>query len=81
MAHIPLHAQKKITIPQKVVVQDDFPRYLTIEDIQHNYLPISKKKIRKIVNDHIHTIRVGNKILVDRKHLEKFLENPPMLHI
>lgn len=73
--------KKGATIPQTVVTQDNSPLFLTIEDIQHNYLPISKKRIRKIVNEHIHTIRVGNKILVDRKHLEKFLENPPMLHI
>ena len=85
LQQLPVHPQKKlkkIVLPSsKVVDQDSKPRYLTIDDIQRDFLPISKKRIRKIVNEHIHTIRVGNKILVDRNHLENFLENPPTSQI
>jgi hypothetical protein len=45
-----------------------------VADIQREYLPmLSLKRIRAIVNTYCHTIRVGNKILVERSHLEKFL--------
>lgn len=85
MTQLTLESQKKlkkISLPQKVADQDSSnPLYITIDDIQRDYLPISKKRIRMIVNEHIQTLRIGNKILVDRMQLEHFLKNPPVSHI
>jgi hypothetical protein len=47
-----------------------------INEIQEKYLPISKKRIRNIANKYLRTVRIGNKILVDREQLEAFLRDP-----
>jgi hypothetical protein len=47
-----------------------------INEIQEKYLPISKKGIRNIANKYLRTVRIGNKILVDREQLEAFLRDP-----
>jgi hypothetical protein len=45
--------------------------------VQKLYLPmLSLKRIRKIVTQHVHTIKVGNKFLVNREQIEKLLMNP-----
>lgn len=52
------------------------PLYISVKDIQKNYLPmLSIKKIRKIVTFYVHTLRVGNRILVDREQLEELLRD------
>jgi len=52
------------------------PLYISIKDIQRDYLPmLSVKRIRKIVLFYVHTIRVGNKILVNRLELEDLLQD------
>ena len=51
--------------------------FISIRDVQKFYLPmLSLKRIRKIVNDNVHTIKAGNKILVNREQLEILLRNP-----
>lgn len=51
--------------------------FLSIRDVQKLYLPmLSLKRIRKIVNNNVHTIKAGNKILVNREQLESLLCNP-----
>ena len=53
------------------------PLYISIKDVQENYLPmLSLKKIRKIVTFYVHTLRCGNRILVNRIQLEEFLNYP-----
>ena len=53
------------------------PTFIGIKDVQRLYLPmLSLKKIRKIVTLHVHTIKVGNKFLVQKDQLEKLLSNP-----
>ena len=53
------------------------PLFISIRDIQKLYLPmLSLKHIRKIVNLNVHTIKAGNKILVNREQLEVLLRNP-----
>lgn len=52
-----------------------------INEIQEKYLPISKKRIRSICNTYLRTLRVGNKILVERSQLEDFLADPDREHI
>ena len=50
------------------------PLYMSIKDVQKDYLTmLSLKRIRKLVTFHVHTLRVGNKILVDREQIEKIL--------
>ena len=43
---------------------------------RNNKLMLSLKRIRKIVNNNVHTIKVGNKLLVNREQLETLLRNP-----
>ena len=53
------------------------PTLIGIKDVQRLYLPmLSLTKIRKIVTLHVHTIKVGNKFLVQKDQLEKLLSNP-----
>jgi len=53
------------------------PLFLSIRDVQKYYLPmLSLKRIRKIVNNNVHTIKAGNKLLVNREQLETLLRNP-----
>lgn len=48
---------------------------LTVNDIQEHYLPISKKKIRQIILNHLDVIRVGGKILVRQEDLLNLLSD------
>lgn len=53
------------------------PVFISVKDVQKLYFPmLSLRRIRKIVTAHIHTIRVGNKFLVNREQVEKLLMNP-----
>ena len=47
-----------------------------VAEIQRLYLPLSKKRIRKLISTYLHTIRVGNKLFVERQQLEDFLKDP-----
>ena len=48
-------------------------KYLTISDIQSEYLPISKKKLREFVKEHLHIKLIGGRIYVERAALEALL--------
>ena len=48
-------------------------RYLTVSDIQNEYLPISKKKIRELVKEHLNVRTIGGRIYVERTALEALL--------
>ena len=48
-------------------------QYVTIAEIQEEYLPISKKKIRVLVKRYLPTRMLGNRIFVDRQKLEELL--------
>ena len=48
-------------------------KYLSVRDIQAEYLPISKKKIRELVNEHLIVHKIGNRIYVERAALEDLL--------
>ena len=53
------------------------PVFISVRDVQKLYLPmLSLKRIRKIVTQYVHTIKVGNKFLVNREQVEKLLLNP-----
>ena len=72
--------QNQIT-PLQEGAQGRKPLLVDINDIQRYYLPLSKKRIRAIVNSYLRTVRVGNRILVDREELENFLSDPNRDHI
>ena len=58
------------------------PTFIGIKDVQRLYLPmLSLKKIRKIVTLHVHTIKVGNKFLIDKEQLELLLKNPDIKYL
>ena len=48
-------------------------KYLTISDIQMEYLPLSKKKIREFVKEHLNVKQIGGRIYVERAALETLL--------
>ena len=48
-------------------------KYLNISDIQTEYLPISKKKIRELVKEHLYVKMIGGRIYVERAALEDLL--------
>lgn len=48
-------------------------KYLNISDIQMEYLPISKKKIREFVKEHLNVRLIGGRIYVERAALEELL--------
>lgn len=52
---------------------DNKTLYLTVDEVQKQYLPIGKKKIRKMLVDNLNVIRNGNRILVNREELITFL--------
>lgn len=50
-------------------------KYLTIADIQKQYLPISKKKIREFVKKYLNIKIIGGRIYVERELLEALLKD------
>jgi len=50
--------------------------FLSIEDIQKEYLPVSKKKIRILVKEYLPIKKIGSRIYVNRADLENILMNP-----
>ena len=48
-------------------------KYLTIKDIQNEYLPIGTKKLRAFVKEHLHIKLIGGRIYVERAALEALL--------
>lgn len=50
-------------------------KYLTIADIQKQYLPISKKKIREFVKKYLNIKIIGGRIYVERELLEDLLKD------
>ena len=49
-------------------------KYLSIDDIQKEYLPISKKKIRALVKENLNVRIIGGRIYVSREELERHLK-------
>ena len=51
-------------------------KYLSIEDIQREYLPISKKKIRALVKHYLPIKWIGGRLFAERAGLETLLHDP-----
>lgn len=56
-------------------------KYLTVTDIQQEYLPVSKKKIRGLIKKYLKTKQIGNRLFVDREELEELLSSNVNLFI
>lgn len=60
----------------ELLTAEEKPLYISIRDVQKEYLPmLSIKRIRKLVTFHVHTLRIGNRILVDREQLDQLLHD------
>lgn len=54
--------------------QKEKSMYVDINEIQRDYLPLSKKVLRRFVQERFHVIKAGGrKILVQRDQLEEYL--------
>lgn len=51
-------------------------KYLTIDDIHQEYLPLSKKKLRCFVKKYLPVKIIGGRIYTERVALEALLGNP-----
>ena len=49
---------------------------MSIDDIQKEYLPVSKKKIRAFVKKYLNFKLIGGRIYVEREALESILGDP-----
>ena len=57
-------------------------KYVSIDDIQKEYIWASKKKIRALVKKHLPTSKfIGGRIYVDRDALEQLLSDPDRDHL
>lgn len=68
-----MNTENKVSTQESLLVD--------IAEIQKSYIPLSKRKIRSLVQTYIRTIKIGNKIFVDRNQLEEFLSDPDRDHI
>lgn len=48
-------------------------KYLNVDDIQKEYLPISKKKIRFFIKKYLQVKTIGGRLFVEREALENLL--------
>ena len=51
-------------------------KYLNIDDIQKEYLPVSTKKIRSLVKKYLPVKMIGGRLFVSRYDLEQLLSDP-----
>ena len=51
-------------------------KYLSVNDIQKEYLPVSKKRIRSFVQQYLPVKRIGGRLFIDRAALEHLLADP-----
>ena len=51
-------------------------KYVNIDDIQREYLPVSKKRIRSLVKKYLNSKVIGGRIYADREELERRLADP-----
>ena len=50
-------------------------KFLTINEIQKEFLPISKKRIRALVKQHLNVKVIGSRMFVERGQLENLLSS------
>ncbi len=55
------------------VKANESKKWITVSEIQQEYLPLGKKRIRKLICENLDVTRAGNKLLVEREQLLAFL--------
>ena len=55
--------------------QEPVRKYVSIDDIQREYLPVSKK-IRALVKQYLPVKTIGGRMFVQRETLERLLSDP-----
>ena len=60
-------------------VQEPVRKYVSIDDIQREYLPVSKKKIRSLVKQYLPVKTIGGRMFVQRETLEQLLSDKDSL--
>ena len=48
-------------------------KYLTIDEVQQEYLPICKKKIRSLMKENLSVRMIGGRMYIERVELERLL--------
>ena len=56
-------------------------KYISIDDVQKEYLPIGKKRIRALVKKYLQVKTIGNRMYIDRELLERLLSDPNIDHL
>ena len=56
-------------------------KYLNIEDIQKEYLPLSRKKLRAFAKKYLNVKIIGNRMFVEREQLEKVLSSDGIFRV
>lgn len=51
-------------------------KYLSVDDVYNEYLPVSKKRIRMMIKRYIPYKVIGGRIFVARSDLERLLADP-----
>lgn len=54
-------------------------KYISIDDIQKEYLPLSKKRLRMMVKKNLAVKKIGNKLFVERTEFEDFLKSEKII--
>lgn len=55
-------------------------KYISIDDIQKEYLPVSKKRLRFFVKKYLPVKTIGSRIFVERERLEGLLADSNYNH-
>jgi len=50
-------------------------KFLSIDDVQKEYLPMSKKKLRVFAKKYLDVKVIGNRMFVEREQLESLLNS------
>lgn len=58
------------------MTEENQTAWVDISNIVQEYLPISRRKARKFVDQYLSPKRVGNRIYVERQRLERLLADP-----
>lgn len=51
-------------------------KYISIDEIQREYLSLSKKRIRALVKKHLQVKMIGGRIYTEREALDRLLADP-----
>lgn len=56
-------------------------KYISIDDIHKEYLPIGKKRIRTLVKKYLQVKMIGNRMYIERESFERLLSNPDIEYL